>query len=236
MKFKILGMALLAFAATSAFAVTNAMGTANGHFVHHNPNGESVWITGHESATTTHELTFYHLKPGTHEKDADPIHCETSTYVGTVPATTVTSIVLTPTYTNCTTESGTKLVAPGVHVNGCSYTFSSQGTRKHGTVNIDCPTKPIEITHPNCTIKIPGQTTAATLTEGISYKNEADGTITATVTVNTITGHYEAGLCVFLGTAQKFKMEGSVTIKGYEDLGGTHADPDEGEPVSITST
>lgn len=221
MKLKILGMALLALAATSAFAVTNASGTVAGHFTHEGPTNNAR-IVAHEAATTPHQLTFFHLKPGTHETDGNPIHCEKSTYEGTVTTKTVTTITMTPTYTNCTTndEDGTKVT---VDVNGCSYTFSSHGPNTHGTVTIDCPVgKQIEITHPLCTITIPAQTHATTLTGGITYDTVVENNkhaLTATVTVNTITGHYHAGLCVFLGTAQKFQMVGSVTVTGEDHAG-----------------
>ena len=239
MKLKILGAALLALAATSAFAVTNASGTVKGHFVHEGPQ-DSAWITAHEGATTPHALEFTRLANGSHATTGEAIHCKTSTYIGTVPAKTVDTIEMTPTYSECTTSGGTGVT---VDVNGCSYTFSSHGANTHGTVNIDCPTKPIEITHPNCTIRIPGQTTAATLTEGITYdtvKETVGGkevhALTGTVTVNTITGHFEGGICIFLGTSHKFEMKGSVTIRGFDDLGGTHASPNEGEPINITHT
>lgn len=238
MKLRIFGMALLALAAMSAVAAMNASATPDGHFVHDGQDGEA-WITAHEGATTPHALEFTRLASGTHNTTGEAIHCKTSTYLGTAASATVTSIQVTPTYTECTTSGGTGVV---VDVNGCSYTFSSQGIRKHGTVNIDCPPeKAIEITHPNCNITIPAQTTANTLTEGISYKIEPENgkhILTATVTVNTITGHFHGGICIFLGTSHKFEMKGSVTVRGFEHLGGDllKHEPIEGPQINITST
>lgn len=243
MKLKILGMALLALVATSAFAVTNASGTADGHFVHHGATNNAV-ITAHDGdyLGSKHKLEFRLLKSNSHEPEASGgITCTTSQYQGKVEAKTVTTIQLYPTYTGCYT-TGDPHGSVVVDTNKCSYTFSSQGARPHGTVNIDCNHgKPIEITHENCLIRVPTQTTAATLTGGLSYTpTEENGkkTLTADVTVNTITGHYEGGICIFLGTNHKFLMEGSVTVSGYEYISGTATEHSlvHGAQVSITST
>ncbi len=242
MKLKILGLALLACAATSAFAVTNASGTAAGHFEHNGATNNAV-ITAHDGSETAHKLHFQRLKSNSHEPDtsAAAITCTTSTYQGKVEAKTVTSIQVFPTYTGCYT-TGRPHNSVIVHDNKCSYTFSSQGAREHGTVSIDCDHgKSIEITHENCTIRVPSQTTAGTLTEGIDYTATSENgkkTLTADVTVNTITGHYESGICIFLGTNHKFRMEGSVTVSGYNWVSGTgteHNLKHEGQ-IDITST
>lgn len=241
-KLKILGMALLACAATSAFAVTNASGEPNGHFTHDALTDNAV-ITAHDGSETAHKLEFTRLKANSHETDtsAAAITCTTSEYQGKVTTKTTTVIELFPTYTNCYT-TGDPHGSVVVDTNKCSYTFSSQGARTHGTVNIDCNHgKPIEITHQNCTIKVPAQTTAATLTEGITYDTIVENgkhALTATVTVNTITGHYESGICIFLGTSHKFQMKGSVTVSGYEYISGiaTEHNLKHGAQVNITST
>jgi hypothetical protein len=237
MKRKILGMALLAAAATSAFAVVNASAVvpANSHFYHHAPT-TNAWITGHEASGTLHQLKFYRLNAGSHTTIQPPIECEQATYTATVTTRTVSPITMTPHYTKCKTEGGTPDEVK-VDVNGCDYTFSPHGANKHGTVRVDCPAgKAIEITHPNCTTKIPAQIpSATTLTEGINYTPVEEGgvkALTADVTVRTITGHLESGLCVFLGTNWKFEMVGSVTVKGYEDL----ANGTQGAQIPITHT
>jgi hypothetical protein len=231
MKLKVLGAAFLAFAATSAFAVTHVSATTAGHFTHEGATNNTI-ITGHE-----HQLEFIRLAAGTYNTTGEPIICNTSQYTGKVEAKTVTSIQMFPKYTDCTTTSS------GVTVfqNHCSYTFSSQGAGKHGTVVIDCPAgKAIEITTPGCVTRVPAQTTASTLTEGVSYKTVAEGklALTAEVTVNTITVHFESGICVFLGTAHKFEMKGSVTVKGYDYVSGNATEHTlvEGAQIPITST
>jgi len=237
-KLKVLGLGLLAVMATSAFSVMNAGAVVGGHFIHKGAGGKAV-ITGHEAKGTSHQLKFYHLKTNSHETDPEalPIECETAKYEGTVTTETVTSIQMYPTYTKCNTEGG----VPGsvtVTPNGCSYTFFSQGANKHGTAQVDCAAgKAIVINHPNCEITIPAQTT---MTEGLTYTATVEGqnSITADVTVNTITGQYHGGICIFLGTTQKFEMKGSVTVKGYEHLGGKASEHNivEGAQVSISQT
>lgn len=233
MKLKILGLALLAVAATSALAVTNASGEPSGDFYHH-ASGTSAKIIAHEGALVPgHQLKFYGLEDGTHKTNGNkPIECDTAEYNGTVSTRSNTVIHLAPKYTNCHTETaatGTVTVNP----EGCTYTFYSQGVRKHGTVEVSCPSgQSIKIKHPSCEITVPAQTTASTLTEGISYTNITDNgvpAITAHVTVNTITGHYHAGICVFLGTPHKFQMIGTAIIKGFEDV-------QNGAQIGITST
>lgn len=235
MKLKILGLGLLALMATSAFAVMNASATVSGHFTHEGP-GNSAQIKGEEAKGTSHQLKFYHLKTNSHETDTSkPIECEKATYEGTTATKTTNVIQMFPTYTKCNTE-GDPTDSVKVTPEGCSYTFFSHGANTHGTVAIDCmPGKAIKIHHQNCEITVPAQTTEATLTEGITYdtiEETVEGSkvhaLTATVTVNTITGHYHSGLCVFLGTNQKFEMRGSVTVRGF--------DPTTGKQIGITHT
>ncbi len=232
MKLKILGAALLSFAATSAFAVTHVSAATAGHFTHEGATDNAI-ITGHE-----HQLEFVRLAAGTYNTTGEqPIICKTSQYTGKVEAKTVTSIQMFPRHTDCTTGGS------GVTIdqNHCAYTFSSQGAGKHGTVAIDCPTGvAIEITTPGCVTRVPTQTTASTLTEGVSYKTVVEGkhALTAEVTVNTITVHFESGICIFLGTAHKFELKGSVTVKGYDYVSGSATGHTlvEGAQIPITST
>lgn len=221
MKLKILGMALLAVTATSALAAMNASALPSGHFYHHAAQ-EKAAITAHDGSDFIHRLHFSRLAAGSHtETTGESITCTTSEYTGEVATRTATTIEVFPVYKECftTNQQTTNHKEVTVKPNGCSYTFHSQGTRKHGTVTIDCPTPGIEIIHPNCTIRVPGQTTASTLTEGISYTQVGDE-LTAHVTVNTITGHFESGICIFLGTSHKFEMKGSVTVKGFNYVDG----------------
>jgi hypothetical protein len=222
LKLKVLGLGLLAVMATSAFASMNASAKVSGHFTHAGATTNAI-IKGEENKLTSHFLHFQ-------GPSGKPITCEKATYEGTVTERTVQVIQVFPTYTNCATKeelTGTVKVT----TNGCSYTFFSQGANAHGTVSIDCPEgKAIEIHHENCTITVGAQTPTATrLTGGINYTTTVEPVhaLTADVTVSNIDSQYHGGVCIFLGTSQKFTMTGSVTVKGFDHPGGQ---------IAITST
>jgi hypothetical protein len=222
LKLKVLGLGLLAVMATSAFAVTNAGATLGGHFTNDALNGHAL-ITGTESTGSSHTLHF--KREGAPEEDS--ITCHNATYHGTVNAATVQSVTITPDWSKCTTNvSGSPTFE--VHENGCTLTFTSGKIgQTHHTVDVVCPPgKSIEITHELCTMRMPGGQTL----RGITYTTTTESNkhaLTMNVTVKGITSHYEAGICVFLGTTQKSEMNGSVTIKATNTAG---------EAVNITET
>jgi len=223
LKLKVLGLGLLATLAMSAVAVMNASATSTGHFTSDSPNGLTT-VEGFEGGSHFTELSSHGLEGG--------IVCDEATYDGTITGNTTTHITIIPHYTKCKTTGGT----PGevtVDVNGCSFTFTPG---HHGTVHIDCPVgKAIEITHPNCTITIPAQT-VGTAVKGVTYTTDIDpetGKHIITLDANTVhvATQYHAGICIFTGTTHTGTMHGSVTVKGYEDLGPGKPT---GPPVNIT--
>lgn len=222
-KLKVLGLGLLAVMATSAFTVMNAGAAVGGHFVHDGANGHAV-ITGAEATGTTHSLGF--VKEGGSE--AEEITCHQAAYTGTVTAGTTDTVTITPAWSNCTTGTSGSGTSFEVHENGCHFTFASGVTGEtHHTVHLTCPgAKPyVEITHPNCGIRIPTQLLkAVTYTTIIVNEKHA---LTMNVTAKSITSHYESGICIFLGTTHKSEMKGSVTVSA-KDLAGN--------PVNITET
>lgn len=214
MKLKALGLGLLAAMAMSAIAVVNASATASGHFGSAEAHTQ---IVGTENATHKVRLSI---------DGGETIECDNASYSGTIATKTATQITITPTYHECHTTSEKYAEHPvNVTLNGCDYTFFSQGTRKHGTATVTCPTgKAIEIHHENCTVTVGTQ---HALTEGLSYKNE-NGTLTADVTVGGIAAEYHGGICIFLGTGGHVgTMKGSATIAGTTTAGA---------PVAISST
>lgn len=210
MKLKALGLGLLAAMAMSAIAVVNASATASGHF----GSAEAhTLIVGTENATHKVRLSIDH---------GNTIECDKASYSGTTVNKTETQITITPTYQECHTTGETFAERPvNVTMNGCDYTFFSQGNRKHGTATVNCATgKAIEIHHPSCTVTVGTQ---HALTNGISYENEA-GTLTANVTVGGIAAEYHGGVCIFLGTGgHEGTMNGSATIAGTNTAGGAVA-------------
>jgi|SRR6187549_380189 len=223
-KLKALGLSVIATLAMSAVAVVNASATdpsPTSHFTSEATEHHLI-IKGTDAFGTTHALKFF-------EGSNTPISCTHSTYHGTlsgIPATTTQSIEIRPSYSSCATTTGTwgEVV---VHVPaGCGtnvFKITSRTPPSHGTVHIECE---IKITHPNCEITIPKQTPKG----GIVYDTDTRNlkhSITGTVTVEEITGHFHGGICVFLGTNHLFKMEGSATFWGENTAGN---------PVGVTAT
>ena len=222
LKLKALGLGLLAVMAMSAFAAVNASATINGHFT---STTDDLILTGTDQYGTKHQLVFKETG-----SSGVGISCTDSHYHGALsgdPATTSTSVQLTPTYKNCATESGTWGDVTVKHDAGCDtkvYKFHSRTPNGHGTVTVECG---ITISHPNCTIRVPKQNPSG----GIVYTTSNEGgshEITADVTVTNIIGQYEGGICVFLGTNHTFTMNGSVTLWGLDAITGARV------PVTAT--
>lgn len=217
-KVKAIGLALVAATVVAAFGVMSAGASTGGHFT---SDVSSTNISGVESGSP-HKLFF------SREGDANKITCLNANYTGHVSGTTATDILITPTYSTCkTTESATHFE---IHENGCKFRFTiGKAPATHHTVHVEGCTDPagFDITHPNCTMRVPPQTVT-----GVVYKTEVNATtskhaITLEATVLDIETHYESGLCVFLGTTHESEMSGSVTVSGTDTLNN---------PVNITAT
>ena len=227
LKLKNLGLGLLAVMATRAFA-ENAGATIGGHFTNDAFNGHAL-VTGTTSTGSTHGLTF--VKEGASPEAENS--CHLASYTGTVNAATVQSATITPAWENCTTGTTGTGDSFGVHENGCTLTFTSGKIEQtHHTATVVCPAgKAIEITHPNCTIKIPPQTLGGGGSKGgIVYTTTVENNkhaLTLDLTVKEITAHYEAGICIFLGTTQKSEVKGSITVRAVDT---------NDNPVNITET
>jgi hypothetical protein len=224
-KLKVLGLGLLVTLAMSAVAVMNASATSTGNF-HSDAASGNTNIVGSEIPTLAHpsahrmELAYHGLEGRT--------VCDIVSYNGTVTGPTTKHITIIPHYTTCKTQTQAHNVT--VHVNGCSFTFTPG---HQGTVHLDCPVgKSIEITHPNCTIKITPQT-IGTAAKGMLYTADTDtnGKKTITLDANTvqIATKFEAGICVFTGTNHTATMHGAVTVRGFNHVAG-------GAQANITHT
>jgi hypothetical protein len=203
-KLKALGLGLLAAMAMSAVAVMNAGAETGGHFT---SEASHTVVSGKEAAPN-HTVKFA-------SDGGTPIECTTAEYSGTISGTSATSVSITPTYKECRTENETEHKV-SVDMKGCSYTFTvSKNPAGHNTVHLVCPegVAGAQINHPNCTMRMPAQTTGG----GVSYSSvtvNKKSAITAGVTATGITAHYEAGICVFLGTKHTATMTGAVTLTG----------------------
>jgi hypothetical protein len=228
LRIKALGLGLLAVMATSAFAAMNAGASIGGHLTNDALNGH-VLVTGTASTGSTHGLMF--VKEGSNPEAENS--CHMASYTGTINAATVQSVTITPEWNNCTTGTTGAGDPFPVHENGCVLTFTSGKTEQtHHTAAVVCPAgKAIEITHLNCTIKIAPQTLGGGGSKGgIVYTTTVENNkhaLTLDLTVKEITAHYEAGICVFLGTTQKSEVKGSITVR---------ATSTESNVVNITET
>lgn len=212
-KLKALGLGLLAMMAMSAFAAMNAGATTSGHFI---TESNPTFVTGIHKQGTEHELHFI-------SEAGDEIGCDHSTYSGKHEGTkTTTSLTITPNWTDCyTTPDGTKF---DVDENGCDLEFTSRANpaTNDATVKINCPSKRIEITHPNCNITVGTQEVGGAAGNGVTYTNKNDGKPWITMNVDvTFAVEYHGGICIFLGTNHHARMEGDVTVTGYSNSAHT---------------
>jgi hypothetical protein len=203
-KLKFAGASLLVVLAASVGSLT-ANAETGGHFV---SEADSTTLTGTEGGTT-HNLHFRREGEG----PGGQIGCVKDAYTGSMNAT-ATTVTITPTWSECYTTGNPSEAKFDIIENGCDFFFRiGKKPEGHNTVEVACPVgKAFEIKHPNCTIKVPAQ-----LTTGVAYKTDVidnKHAITLQSTVENITTHYEAGICIFLGTTHQSVMEGSVTVTG----------------------
>lgn len=210
-KLKAFGLAALAVFAMAAFGAINANAERSGHFT---SSSEETTIVGTESGE--HNLDF-----SIDGIDESEIGCTTADYHGVVLGKTFDEVTVVPDWRECYTTSD--LPEPpefDIHENECHLKFTSIAAPEanDATAHVHgCdPTKPyIDITHENCTIRIPEQTV-----KGVTYTTielAAKHAITMDVKVPGITTHFESFGCQLLfGTKRTGNMEGSVTVEGFD--------------------
>ena len=218
-RLKILGLGVLAILAMSSFAAMNATATVNGHFA------SDVSHTILSGTGTEKHFTEFSVEGNT------PIRCTSESYSGTINVSTTQEVTIVPSYSNCET-TGAAPPTWEVHENKCHFLFNSRTQPADGTVSVQCPDgKAIEITHPNCNITVPTQSSNGVhMTGGVGYTNIPHPTkhaITVTSTVTNITAEYHGGICIFLGTNHTAAMSGAAIITGSNT---------EGAQVGITNT
>jgi len=201
----ILGLGLIATAATGALGGNAATATTSGHFTSDAPSGKT------EAVLTTQT-------GGTHilrlETFAGLGTCHQVAYSGSMTGSTTQSIRALATFSNCTIGEEQPAV---VTMNGCETEFFSRNISSlHATVKLVCPAgKRAEMHQSSCTQTFAGQTLAG-------------GVVFTTITVNgkhaitaDLTGtnlHYELhGLCALFGTTHTDGLiEGAATVHGID--------------------
>ncbi|HYP56110.1 MAG TPA: hypothetical protein VEQ41_07410 [Solirubrobacterales bacterium] len=216
LKVRGLGLAVLAITATGAIAAVNAFATQSGHFVSDAANGHTI-VEQSTNQALSHDFRVS-VDGGT------PIECDQASVQGTATSATMQAVEGTMSLSQCHTEGA----APGtitVHMNGCKGQGTSNSSGS-GTGHLLCPAgvSGVAVTHPNCTIRIPPQTSG-----GFTYTSATlNGKHTITVDVNsTYTVHYEGGICIFLGTTHTGSVTGSTIVEATNT---------EGVPVNVTAT
>ncbi|HWL49356.1 MAG TPA: hypothetical protein VNT92_05720 [Acidimicrobiia bacterium] len=196
---KALGLAVVAVFAMSALTASAAMaGTTSFH-----SNADHTTITGEQEGTNTFSV------------NAGTIHCSTATFSGTSSATTTQEITIAPSYSGCKITAITlETVEATVDMNGCHYLLTSSGQ-----VHVTCPSAPIRVTSPICTVTVHPQTV-----NSVDYTNTGSGTTTATTVESTASSikYTQSAICPGGGgEASNGVYAGSVTTT-CENAAGNH--------------
>jgi hypothetical protein len=216
-KLRIASVSLLVAVAAVAATAFNASAKTGGHFV---SEATHTIVNQTSSVSSLHQIEFVgHGLEGA-------IICDQMTATGTISTQTVTEALGNIFVSKCHTTGSE--VQTAVHINGCQTRItvaSGDPATTEQTNDIVCPAgKAIEITHPNCTIKIAPQ-----VVTGLTYKTTlVNGKHSITVEANAgVTTHYEAGICIFTGTTHTGTFTGSTIVRPENTVG---------ESVGVTAT
>lgn len=228
LKFKALGLGLLAAFAISAMAlITGASAKTGGHFVTNDLSGHTI-LTGEDKPGNTSVFL-------DHANGKAKIFCHSDVkWHGTITTQTVTELTLTPTFP--TGEKGCTAELPGlgafkadIDTNGCDVSFTiGDSFNEHNTTHFKCPAgKHIQatVTAPfgTCTITIKPQTPAG----GSGYypvgekENEHEITIKPTLTgihVQYLGGPFKCGVAEGK-TSNEVTFNNRIALKAFNTAG-----------------
>lgn len=209
-----LGLALLAALAVSAAGAVSAAAKVSGHFTSDAVGGHTI-VNQVSSLPSNHGFVIKIDETAAFE-------CKEFSAFGTAVSGTLTEVEGSTQANGCHTEGSEVVTA--IHTNECKGKAWSNATGALTGAMVCPPGKSLEITHPNCTIVAPPQTTSG-LTPTTIVKNNKHA-ITVDVNIQ-YTVHYEQGICIFLGTKHTASIIGSTEVWGQDT---------NGLPVNITST
>jgi hypothetical protein len=220
--FKILGLAFAAVLAMNAVAASGASAAAPE--VHCTATVQtSCWLT---STSSDH---IFMVGQGEHTAN---VTCESAKFTSTVTKTS-TSQTITPVYTKCKAFG---LAAP-VAMNGCTYTLNDVAASSPATATVDvvCPAGKVITIKPTglaCVIEVGAQ---AGLKHVIAENKGIEPThVFLNITVGSISAKTNGSECPTPGvTHLDGTYTGTATIEGFEDEGGTIAEPKEGNKVGV---
>lgn len=216
-KLKALGLALFATMALGAISAQGAMGAE----LFHSEINET-YITGIQEHDAEVANVFELDDPNN-----SALECTNATFEGSITASTVTEVELTPTYFDCETDSGANAAVDHTE---CTYVLAAHTEGDHAPVEVVCPDgQAIHISIESlCNITVGADDT---ISEGLTYANEEteDGTedITATITAHDIGWQVSSGefFCTLGGLGASSGTDAtyfsSVTVEGYADAGHT---------------
>ncbi|HYP55139.1 MAG TPA: hypothetical protein VEQ41_02400 [Solirubrobacterales bacterium] len=214
------GLVLLAAVALGTVGVTPASAFVSGHFVFDQHHTE---LKGVESGSDKTRFKIGGLTS---------FHCEETSYLATVAATTVQEVTVFPTYAKCfRTKNETETEPAEVKTNGCHFIVKMGPALEefHGTGQLACPVgKKMEINTPSgqCPLKIGAQ-----VVNGLDYTTTTEfgkHALTVEVTIKGIAIEAHS-ICGILGTNSTVgELVGSVRVNAFS--------PFTGEPVNVTAT
>jgi hypothetical protein len=145
--------------------------------------------------------------------------CKKASFEGTVGAKEVSTVEVTPVYSECTAFG----LSATVNMHSCKYKFlepTGAASPFSGKLNVACGSEPATIVAGTCEVTVSSQENLGTLT----YKNEATTPKTVLVEANVTGLKYtkvkDGFLCPLNGTGTKEDgtYAGNTTAKGFEAL------------------
>jgi hypothetical protein len=171
---KALGLAAVAALALIALAASSASAT-NPQFHAEGPNTTLAGVQEEDDTNT------FSVNAGT-------VHCSTATFHGSSAAATTTQLTIAPNYKSCNLTTVTlETLEAVVDMNGCHYLFTPSGE-----VHLTCPSAPIRVTAPLCTVTVHPQTV-----QKVDYTNEGAGATRSVTVTSTATklAYTQSSLC-----------------------------------------
>lgn len=147
--------------------------------------------------------------------NAGTVHCNTATFHGTQTNQTTNEFTIAPSYSGCKITTVETLEAT-IDMNGCHYLFTADGG-----VHLTCPSLPIRITAPLCTITVHPQTI-----NKVDYINGNGGNATRSVTVEstaTNIAYTQSSFCPHGSGAFNNGTYSGATVTTCTDTDGNHA-------------
>lgn len=171
--FKAFGLVIVAALALTALSASTASAT-NPQF---HTEISNTTLSGEQEIRNTFSV------------NAGTIHCGIATFHGTSGTeTTFKQFTITPTYKNCLLTTVTlETLEAVVDMNGCDYLFTS-----NGEVHLVCPTAPIRVTAPLCTVTVHAQTV-----QNVDYAKVGEGKTRSVTVTSTATklAYTQSSLC-----------------------------------------